>query len=167
MEFLRSTEFGSVWFDQLGAPYEWISPPFGGSHFVALLVVADEHIPVEEQRRLSRLTIEHGCKYACCAGYRCETWHDSIDWEFLEKYDYKPPEALVDDVRTTGHESETIGETVEFFLDLTTRYSERKFNKFLLLFIGEDESLKAEYLKEIAAYPRPEDEEDRDDPDEA
>ncbi len=48
-----------------------------------------------------------GCLYFCAWGHECEDWHDTIDWNILEKHDYND---IPDDqfCLTTWHDNQPL-----------------------------------------------------------
>lgn len=67
-----------VWFDEADRPLVFQSP-FQGADFALMLVVNDADIPSDDREQFCRQLVKAGCRYAVCAGLKCERWEDAID----------------------------------------------------------------------------------------
>jgi hypothetical protein len=133
MEQLISTPERDIRFEGIERPFDFRSP-FDGRDFVLMLVVDDTSITDEEQSHLSSQIIQEGCRYAVCAGHRCSTWDDSIEWALLSRYpDFNPPDERF--VMTSWHDNETLDDVVFFFLNHTS-FNHFQAERFLIYFVG-------------------------------
>lgn len=80
--------------------------------FRAVLVLSDA-VSVEWQTLISDWLVRSGCLYMMAWGVACGSWHDSVDWAFLEASGYIE---VPDDqfVMTTWHDNEPLSETMHF-----------------------------------------------------
>lgn len=101
------------------------------------LVLVEREVGNGYRDEISKTLVEAGCLYALAWGRDCSAWDDSVDWAFLEHYDYGayPEEKFV---RTTWHDNETLEETVEHAKHCT-EYSEVKLDDILVLDFGKHE----------------------------
>ena len=107
----------------LRPPY-WLESPFEGEGYVLLLHSDDPDVSSDVQSLLADQIIATGCRYACCSGVACGSWHDAIDFAFMRTDpDYQPPDER--SVMTSWHEGERLGEVVWFAMNCTS------FDKFV------------------------------------
>ena len=126
-------------------PYEF-SSPFAKGEFVVLLYIADTGVSLQQQADVSDSLIAQGCRYAVCAGYDCETWHDAIDNAYLKRNGGECRDANF--VMTTWHEHDNLGDIVFFFLN-NTQFEEWIPQNFLVLVLGNNPAILADIRKEI------------------
>ena len=140
MEHFVTTSRGKDVFHRcLPPPYSLGPPPFGGTDFVVLIINNDPHISSSDQYALSLALVRSGCRYAVCIGHNCSTWDDSVDWAYLEVDPDASDETFV---MTTWHENDTPDEIAHFFLNCTT-FDDNVFTNFLILSVGQNDSLLA------------------------
>lgn len=140
-----------LWFEQLNRPFRFKSP-FDGMDFALLIIANDPTVTAEERSVISREVIDQGCRYAVCAGDKCSIWHDDIDIAFISTDpDFNPPDDRF--VTTTWHDDESLEEVFEFF-HLWTCFDDFWPKRFLVLFVGGDDRVRAELMKAISdRYP--------------
>ncbi len=113
----------------------------------ACLVYSTESVKKEAMEKISDWLISSGCRSAVCAGVDCSIWHDAIDWAYIESdSNHSPSESRF--VMTSWHETEALKEIVWFWL-MCTFYDDGIFEHYLLLIIGEPESLEVEISNAI------------------
>ncbi len=146
MELLATRDEKRVWYCELLRPYR-LDTPFSGEPYVCILFANDGSITSEEQVALSEQIVCTGCRYAVCAGHGCSRWDDSIDLAsvVIEEQSSPPDDTLV---MTSWHEGDSVHEIVHFGLDLTA-FSEQKFRRYLVLFVGPHDALCEEVKKAV------------------
>ncbi len=146
MELIAQHNGKEVWFEELKRPYIF-NVHFSDEKFVCAIFANDPTISVDEQNTISNQIIKSTCRYAVCAGYKCSSWDDSIDFaRITNDPNFSPPDE--DFVMTTWHENETVAEVLWFALTQTD-FDENKFKKYLVLFIGAEEKIKIEVKNAI------------------
>ena len=77
------------------------------------IVLIEEEIDVEWQKKVSDWLVKSGCRYMMTWGLRCSSWDDSVDIACLEAFNYQDTseESLV---VTTWHEDETLEDVFWF-----------------------------------------------------
>ena len=101
------------------------------------LILIEREVSREFQWEVSKALVKAGCLFSLAWGIDCTSWDDSIDWAFLEHYNYgEYPEDKF--VMTTWHENDTLEETIEFARTCTD-YSEVKLDEILVLDFGTQE----------------------------
>lgn len=99
----------------LRPPYRFESP-FGGDGYVLLMHSDDPDVSTEAQAAVAEQIVASGCRYVCCSGVACSSWHDAVDWAFLQTDpNYSPPDERF--IMTTWHERESVSEVVWFALN--------------------------------------------------
>lgn len=107
-----------------------ISVPMEMKKFKCLILIERE-VSNDYRNEVSEALVAAGCLYALAWGLDCFIWDDSVDWAFLEHYDYgEYPEDKF--VMTTWHDDETLEETVDFAKQCT-KYSDVKLDDILVL----------------------------------
>lgn len=83
------------------------------------------------RNEVSKALVKAGCLFSLAWGIDCSAWDDSVDWAFLESYNYGDyPEDKF--VMTTWHADETLEEVIAFAKHCTD-YSEVKLEDILVL----------------------------------
>ncbi len=132
-------------YKQIAKPYEF-SSPFTKGECAVLFYIADTDTSPQQQADVSDALLAQGCRYAVCAGYDCEKWHDAIDSAYLKRNDGKPSDTNF--VMTTWHENENLEDIVFFFLN-NTQFEEWSPQNFLVLVLGNHPMILANIRKEI------------------
>ncbi|WP_171054031.1 DUF7684 family protein [Arenibacterium halophilum] len=109
------------------------------------LILIEREVGEDYRYLVSKALVEAGCLYSLAWGIDCSAWDDSVDWAFLEAYDFKafPEEKFV---MTTWHENESLAETVAFAKHCT-KYSEVKLEDILVLDFAHQE--RGDYIKKL------------------
>ena len=138
-----------LWFDIIERPFRFASP-FKGGDFALLLVINDKAVSDNEQTALCKEIIEAGCRNAVCAGFKCSSWHDSIDFAFASTArDFDPPDDKY--VMTTWHDDESITDVVEF-LRLNAWYEDYFPQHFLVVLIGSNATVEEQILEAVHCH---------------
>ncbi len=113
-----------------------ISVPKEMTSFKCLILIERE-VDADYRHEVSGALVKAGCLFALAWGLDCTLWDDSVDWAFLELYDYGeyPEEKFV---MTSWHDEETLEEAVEFAKHCT-KYSDVKLDDILVLDFGPQE----------------------------
>jgi hypothetical protein len=135
----------NIAYKTIAKPYEF-SSTFAGGEFAILLYIADADISPQQQADISDALLAQGCRYAVCAGYDCEKWHDAIDSAYLKRNDGEPKDTNF--VMTTWHDNENLENIVYFFLN-NTWFDEWNPQNFLVLILGDHPAILADIRKEI------------------
>ena len=95
------------------------------------LILIEREVDRDYRNEVSKALVKAGCLYSLAWGIDCSEWDDSVDWAFLEAYNFGdyPEDKLV---MTTWHEDETLEEVVEFAKHCTD-YSEEKLEDIIVL----------------------------------
>jgi len=121
-----------------------ISIPTEMTKFKCLILIERE-VGWEYQNEVSKALVKAGCRYSLAWGSNCSSWDDSVDWAFLEAYNFGDyPEDKF--VTTTWHEDETLEEAVEFAKHCT-KYSEVNLEDILVLDFAHHE--RSDLIKEF------------------
>ncbi|MDQ6709929.1 MAG: hypothetical protein M3Z11_05165 [Candidatus Dormibacteraeota bacterium] len=144
MERVAQGTNGEVWFDQLTAGQE-VRSPFVDQPFLILILNVDRALERSRIDEISASLVRERCRYAVCAGFECEAWHDATD---LEAIGPDPPRTAKE-VQTTWLSDEPLAETVEFFLHLA--YFDGSEGNYLVLLVGADSQAKGELLALVRA----------------
>ena len=88
-------------------------PAYDGLTPYKAIVAVEAAVEREWQWRMSQWLVESGCLYMMAWGNDCSSWDDSVDYANMEQFDYGE---IPDDqnVMTTWHERETIGQVFDF-----------------------------------------------------
>ena len=114
--------------------------PFSEGLFPCLVWDHQGRFDKAQQRDVAKALLDAGCRYAVCGGKECEAWHDSFDWEFVERHLNDADEVReAEHIMTTWHEGETPDE-VAFFFVCNTNFDDHDFTRYLVLHIGADET---------------------------
>ncbi|TAN44400.1 MAG: hypothetical protein EPN22_06805 [Nitrospirae bacterium] len=116
---------------QISRPYSF-SSPFADAEFAILIYISDMTITAEERELLCDQIVAAGCRYAVCAGYQCEIWHDSVDFAYLKLNNWESEDETL--IMTTWHEKESLEDIVFFFLNNTTFDNFTAANMLVVLF---------------------------------
>ncbi len=117
----------------LRPPYRFESP-FDGQGYVLLLHSDDPNIPAEVRSSLADQIVATGCRYACCSGVGCSSWHDAVDFAFIATDpNYQPPDERF--VMTTWHERESLSDVVWFALN-NTSFDDFVAERFLIVLLS-------------------------------
>ncbi len=120
--------------------------PFEGE-YALLLIINRTDTGSLEQEQLSDKIVESRCRYALCFGHECSTWDDSIDYSFIcTDPAYDPPDSRF--VMTTWHEDDPIDDVV-FQLRYNTTFDDFVPDKFLVVFVGENDDLMTLTLQSL------------------
>ncbi len=78
-----------------------------------VLVIVEEAVTSEWQKKVSTWLVTSGCLYMMAWGIECSSWDDSVDYANIEYFNY---ENIPDNkfVMTTWHENESIEEVFLF-----------------------------------------------------
>ena len=135
------------------SPGDPLPRPFGdGRGFVCLIWDNQGGVADSNRERLATSLIAAGCRYAVCAGFECEVWHDAVDLAFLAQ-GLSEEEQDRRFVMTTWHDGES-EDDVAFFFVLNTQHPEEEFDDYLVLQIGSDPQREARLRKLIMEYAR-------------
>ena len=145
MKLLATKDGQEVWLHELTKPYH-LPTPFAGEHYVCILFANDESITIKEQAAVSDQLIGTGCNYAICAGHKCASWDDSVDWAYLATVDYKPDDETL--VMTTWHENDSVEEVLHFGL-ISINLTAEVCPPTLILLVGAKDGLREEIQQAI------------------
>lgn len=121
-----------------------VSVPKDMTKFKCLILIERE-VGRDYRHAVSKVLVNSGCLYSLAWGIGCSAWDDSVDWAFLETYDFGayPEEKFV---MTTWHEDESLEEAVEFAKHCT-EYSEVKLDDILVLDFAHYE--RGDFIKKL------------------
>ena len=101
------------------------------------LILIEREVSREFQWEVSKALVKAGCLFSLAWGIDCTSWDDSVDYAFLEHYNYgEYPEDKF--VMTTWHDGGSLQETIEF-AKFCTKYSDVKLDDILVLDFGTQE----------------------------
>lgn len=132
----------------LQPPYRFESP-FGGKGYVLLLHSDDPNIQPHVQSAFADQIVATGCRYACCSGVTCSSWHDAIDLSFVGtgSSNQRLEERFV---MTTWHEQERLGDVVWFALN-NTSFGDFVAERLLIVLLSPDTGREQEVREAVAA----------------
>ncbi|WP_281859691.1 DUF7684 family protein [Litoreibacter halocynthiae] len=109
------------------------------------LILIEREVGGDYRNEVSKTLVKAGCLYSLAWGTDCSAWDDSVDWAFLELYDFGDyPEDKF--VMTTWHDEETLEETIEFAKHCT-EYSDVTLDDIIVLdFAGQERGELIEQL---------------------
>jgi hypothetical protein len=96
----------------------------------------DSHCSQDQRVDIAKALLAAGCRYAVCGGTQCETWHDTVDVEWVREHvDESDAVQAAAHVMTTWHHGET-PDDVAFFFVMNTNFDEHDFKRFLVVHVG-------------------------------
>lgn len=121
-----------------------ISVPKEMTQFKCLILV-ERDVGEDYRNEVSDTLVKSGCLFSIAWGRDCSAWDDSVDWAFLELYDFGDyPEQKA--VITTWHDKETLEEVIRFAKHCTD-YASVKLDDILVLdFVGQERGALIERL---------------------
>lgn len=109
------------------------------------LILIERDVGNDYRNEVSEVLVKAGCLYTLAWGLDCSEWEESVDWAFLEHYDYGeyPKDKFV---TTTTHDDETLEETVHFARHCT-RHSDVQLDDILVLDFAKRE--RGDFVKSL------------------
>ena len=104
--------------------------------FACLLYSDQENVSDDEMVLIANWLVLSGCRYALCAGFKCERWHDTIDTADI----IRDP-TIQNLVMTTWHKNEPIEEVVWSWLN-STNFKNIIFENYLALLIDDSKTIE-------------------------
>jgi hypothetical protein len=114
--------------------------------YVGVVFANDESITNDEQNLISDQLVQTNCRYAVCAGHKCSTWDDSVDWAYLVTVNYEPNDDAF--VMTSWHTDESVQDVIFFALHCTN-FDDHDFQRYLVLAVGPRPDLRGAILRGI------------------
>ena len=111
--------------------------------FACLLYSNQEKASSDEIESVANWLVNSGCRYAVCAGVKCEEWHDTIDTADT----IRDPNTQ-NLIMTTWHKNETVEDVVWFWLNLTD-FEDIAFENYLALLIGDSKTIEEKIQQAI------------------
>lgn len=147
MELLRAYKQTEVWFHELTDPHNF--PTTFDTDFALMLWANEPAVSREVRNALCDQIVQTKCYYAVCGGESCEIWHDTIDEaHVMSDPNFRPPDEKF--MMTSWHDQEPPSEVFWFLLHCTNYLEERgpapEIQRFLILFVGTNESAKLEIV---------------------
>jgi hypothetical protein len=108
-------------------------PTMDARPFRAILI-AEQGVEEAWRNDVATWLVDSGCLYFIAWGESCETWHDSVDWAVLDKFDFGE---IPDDqfVMTTWHENEPLSEAL-WFVGNCASHPDIDLQETLLVHVG-------------------------------
>ena len=109
------------------------------------LILIEREVADGHRNEVSKTLVNAGCLFAMAWGFECSEWDDSVDWAFLEHYNFGeyPEEKFV---MTTWHDDDTLEETVTFAKHCA-QYSDVQLDNTLVLDFGKHE--RGDYIENL------------------
>lgn len=77
------------------------------------LVIIGESTSLEWRKLASQWLVDLGCLTVSTWGFDCEAWHDQVDWQLLEEFEYSEiPESRF--ILSAWHDHDTIEDAMWF-----------------------------------------------------
>ena len=111
--------------------------------FACLLYSNQKKVSSDEMGLVANWLVNSGCRYAVCAGLKCEEWHDTIDTADTIR-DLNTQNLIM----TTWHKNETVEDVVWFWLNLTD-FEDIAFENYLVLLVGDSKTIEEKIRQAI------------------
>lgn len=112
------------------------------------LIVSEAEVTQEWRNRVAEWLVKSGCLYVVAWGIECEKWHDTVDWNVIEEFDYGDiPDDRV--IVTTWHADEPLSEAM-WFAGQCAHHPDIELANTVLLHIA-NQAREADLLETYAA----------------